>query len=83
MKAAWSAIKAKNDYFHNRIFRGIVLAEVRIPEFLNIKVDDLEAKREAALKERLTRMPALFDAIKKSLAMEPHQVEIVPIAKQP
>jgi lysophospholipase L1-like esterase len=83
VKAMWSAVKAKNDYFHNRIFRGVSLAQVNIPDFLEIKVDDIEAKRAAAFKDRMAKMPELFDAIKKTLAVQPHQVEIVPVPKQP
>ena len=77
--AVMAAVRAKNAYFHDRIFRGIILAEVRIPDFLNIKIDDLEIKREAALKERMAKLPELFDAIRASLVMHPHQVEIVPV----
>jgi hypothetical protein len=82
VKAVWSAVKAKNDYFHDRIFRGVVLAEVRIPDFLDVKVDNIEAKREAAFKDRMAKMPELIETIKKALVMQPHQVEIVPVPKQ-
>ena len=82
MKAVWSAIKAKNDYYHQKIFRGVILAEVKIPDFLDVKVENVEEKRAKALKERMVKMPELFDTIKKALVMQPHQVEIVPVPKQ-
>ncbi|MDD4870285.1 MAG: SGNH/GDSL hydrolase family protein [Kiritimatiellae bacterium] len=82
VKAVWAAVKAKNDYYHQQIFRGVVLAEVKIPDFLDVKIDNIEAKRAAALKIRMARMPELFDAIKKTLIMQPHQVEIIPVPKQ-
>ena len=81
VNAVWAAVKAKNDYYHGKIFRGVVLAEVKIPDFLDIKVDDLVAKREAALKNRLAKMPEYYETIRKALVMQPHQVEIIPVTK--
>jgi len=82
VKAVWTAIKAKNDYYHHKIFGGVILAEVKIPDFLDVKVENVEEKRAKALKERMAKMPELFDAIKKALVIQPHQVEIVPLPKQ-
>jgi lysophospholipase L1-like esterase len=83
VKSAWNAIKAKNDFFHGRIFRGVVLAQVNVPDFLSLdlKPELIQARRDAALQERMAKMPELFDAIKKTLVIQPHEVEIVPIAK--
>jgi hypothetical protein len=77
------AVEAKNRYFHDRIFRGVVLAQVSIPDFLDLKVSprDIEAKREAAVEERMKKMPELDEAIQKALVIEPHEVELVPAAK--
>ena len=36
----WQAVQAKNKYYHDRIFRGVVLAQINIPDFLDIKVTD-------------------------------------------
>jgi lysophospholipase L1-like esterase len=84
VKAVWAAVKAKNDFYHNRIFRGIILAEVKIPDYLDIKMDkaEMDAKRDAAIKERMAKMPELFEAIKKTLVIQPHVVGIVPVPKQ-
>ena len=80
VKVAWAAIHAKNQYFHDKIFRGVMLAG-GIPEFMEIKPEMVEAKREAVFKERMGRMPELFEAIRKTLIMQSHQVEIIPIQK--
>jgi lysophospholipase L1-like esterase len=78
VKAVWAAIHAKNQYFHDKIFRGVLLAG-GAPEFLGMTPEVVEAKREAVFKERMGRMPELFEAIRKTLIMQSHQVEIVPI----
>jgi hypothetical protein len=75
----WQAVVAKNRYFHDRIFRGVVLAQVSIPDFLDIKVSDVEAKRKAAFEERMKKMPELDAAVRKALVVKPHQVDIVPV----
>jgi len=82
VKAVWAAVKVKNDYYHNRIFRGVILAAVTIPDFMDIKPDEIEAKRKAAVQERMAKMPEYFEAIRKTLVMQPHQVEIIPVSKQ-
>jgi len=82
VKAVSAAVKAKNDYYHNRIFRGVTLANVNVPDFMDIKPEEIEAKRKAAVQERMTKMPEYFEAIRKTLVMQPHQVEIIPVPKQ-
>jgi lysophospholipase L1-like esterase len=76
VRAVVKAVKAKNDYFHNRIFLGVILAG-GAPDFLNIPPPVVEAKRRAAFKERMARMPELDAAIRKALIIKPHTVEIV------
>jgi lysophospholipase L1-like esterase len=73
----WQAVVAKNQFHHDRIFRGIVLANV--PDFIDPKLAD--ERRQAALTERRAKLPELDEAIRKALVIEPHQVEIVPVAK--
>ncbi len=79
VKAVWAAIAAKNEFYHNRIFRGLVLYSAALPDFLDIKPEYIEAKREVALKDRMTKMSEYFDAIKKALVIQPHTVEVVPV----
>ena len=81
VKAVRAAIKAKNDFFHDRIFRGVVLAGA-VPDFLELSQQEIDAKREAALKKRMEKMPELFAAIRKSLVIQSHPVEIIRGANQ-
>ena len=37
-KAVKSAVEAKNNFHHNLIFRGIVLSNVSIPEWLGLNL---------------------------------------------
>ena len=78
----WSAVKAKNSYYHDRIFRGVVLAPVSIPDFLGVKLEpaEIEAKRQSAVAERMAELPELDEAIRKSLAPRAHLVKLVPKA---
>jgi lysophospholipase L1-like esterase len=78
--AVWNAVKAKNQYYHDRVFRGIVLANVSVPEFLGITLSaaDIEAKRQSAIAERMGKLPELDAAIRQALAPRSHRVEIVP-----
>ena len=83
IKAVWAAIKDKNAYYHERIFCGVVRADVKIPDWLDVKLDNIEAKRVAALRDRLSKLPDYFAAIRKASVMHPHQVEIVPSVVKP
>jgi hypothetical protein len=78
VKAVWAAISAKNGYFRDRIFNGVVQAG-GVPEFMGITPEAVEAKREAVFKERMQEMNKKFVAIQKALVMQAHQVEIVPV----
>jgi hypothetical protein len=80
VNAVWEAVTAKNKYHHDRIFRGVVLAQVSIPDFLDIKVSDAEiqAKRQSAVTERLAKMPELDAAVRTALTPRAHKVEVVP-----
>lgn len=80
VNAVWNAVKAKNKYYHDRVFRGIVLAQVSIPDFLDVKLEpaEIEAKRRAAMSERMAKLPELDAAISQALAPRSHRVEIVP-----
>ncbi len=76
VKAVMAAISAKNSYFHDRIF-GEVLRGGDVPAFMEIKPEQVEAKRTAVFNERMTKMTELFEAIRKTLVMQAHQVELV------
>ena len=78
LKSVWSAINAKNSYFHDKIFGGVLRAG-GVPEFMEITQEQVEAKRSAVFNERMKKMPELFEAIRKSLVIQAHRVEIVPV----
>jgi len=74
---AWDLKLKKNSYFHDRIFSGVLRAGGD-PEFMEMPPEQVEAKRLAAFNKRMEKMPELFAAIRKSLVMQSHQVEIIP-----
>jgi lysophospholipase L1-like esterase len=78
VKAAAGALNTKNSYFHDRIFGGVLRAG-GVPEFMEMTPEQVEAKRMAVFNERMKQMPELFETIRKTLVMQAHQVEIVPM----
>jgi lysophospholipase L1-like esterase len=76
VKAVKAAVEAKNKYHHDAIFRGVVLSPV--PDWLKLSSEEIEQRRQAAFKERMEKMADLDDAVRKSLVMKAHTVEIVP-----
>ena len=81
VKAVETAISAKNSYFHDRIFCGVLRAG-GVPEFMEMTKEQVETKRAAVFNERMKKMPGLFAAIRKTLVIQAHQVEIVPLSVQ-
>jgi hypothetical protein len=81
VKAVEAAVTAKNRYFHDRIFSGVVRANIQVPDWLDVKLtrEEMEAKRKAVYEERMARMPDLDAAIRKALEMKPHTVEVMPV----
>lgn len=75
------AVQAKNSYLHDRIFRGVILATVQIPDFLDLPLtnEEIEAKRQAAFKERLAKAPEYDAAIHEALEIHAHEVRVVPV----
>ena len=79
VKTVVAAVQAKNDYYHLRIFRGVTLANV--PDWLAVDAKYVDEKRQAAVAERMTKLPDLDAAIEKALVIKPHLVEIIPAEK--
>jgi lysophospholipase L1-like esterase len=79
VKAVKKAVEAKNRYFHDRIFRGVVLAPANVPDWLgvNLTAAEIDARRTAAFEQRMAKMPELDAAVRQALAVRPHLVEIV------
>ena len=78
VNAVWKAVEDKNKYFHDQIFRGVVLAPV--PDFVTAHVnrEEIDGWRREEFEKRLERVPELDEAIQKALVIKPHEVEIVP-----
>jgi lysophospholipase L1-like esterase len=83
VKAVKAAVEKKNRYHHDRIFRGIVLANVAVPDWLGFSITpkEIDAKRKAALAERMAKMPELDAEVRKALEMKPYAVDVVPMKK--
>jgi hypothetical protein len=81
VKLVKEAVEKKNRYHHDRIFRGVVLANVQVPDWLGLKVSgqEIEEKRKAARAERMAKMPELDAELSKALRMQAHSVEVVPV----
>ncbi len=79
VKAVKAAIEAKNKYHHDRIYRGVVLSQAIVPDWLGLKLSaaEIDARRKAAFEERMEKMPELDAAVRKALEIRPHTVEIV------
>jgi hypothetical protein len=77
VKAIKSAIEKKNRFYHDMIYRGIVLSPQ--PHWANELVPDLEAKKQALMAERMAKMPALDQEVEQSLQIQPHLVELIPV----
>jgi lysophospholipase L1-like esterase len=82
VQAVKAAVESKNKYYHDKVFRGLVLYSVSIPKWLDLKLsrDDIEAKRHAAYDHRMKKMIDLDSAVRSSLEMKPHRVEVIPAA---
>jgi lysophospholipase L1-like esterase len=70
VRKVWKAVVDKNRYFHDMIFRGVVLNG-------GLQAD----ARKTLFEERMQRMPELDAAVREALVMRPHSVEIVPANK--
>jgi lysophospholipase L1-like esterase len=75
----WKAVRDKNQYFHDQIFRGVVLAGPKSPIFKDVDPKDREAKRQEIYAERMKKMPELDAAVRKTLEMKAHTFHIVPV----
>jgi lysophospholipase L1-like esterase len=82
-KAVKAAVEKKNGYHHDRIFRGVVLSNAAIPDWLGIKISqkEVDEKRQAAFDERMAKMPELDAEVRKTLQMKAYTVQVVPAKK--
>ncbi len=80
VKAIVKAVNEKTDYFHDKIYRGIVLNGnlSKDPAFKDLDAKGFAAKRDELLAERLAKMPEYDAAIHAASQPRPCLVEIVP-----
>jgi lysophospholipase L1-like esterase len=77
VKAVAKAIDDKTNYFHGQIFRGLILAPAKSGAFKDVPAEKIEERRKELYSERMKRMPELDEAVRQTLVMRPHTVEIV------
>lgn len=83
IKAIVAAVQAKNSFFHDRIFRGLTLGRTAsIPDFVEKRaamLAEIEAQRGTAFTQSMLELVKLDEAVKRTLTIKPHLVEIVPL----
>ena len=76
------AVVAKNGYFHGQIFRGIMDYKPReFPSFVKdgkSLMEEVLKQKGLALVKRLAELPKYDEAVRKTLVMQPHLVEVMP-----
>jgi lysophospholipase L1-like esterase len=78
VKDVIKAVNAKTTYFHDKIYRGLVLNNpANIPELKDVPAAEREKRREALVQERLRKMPELDAAIRAALRGKSHLVEVI------
>jgi lysophospholipase L1-like esterase len=75
------AVTDKTNYYHDKIYRGVVLADPKkIIELKDAKTkEELEGRKQALIQERLSLMPELEERIHAASRPRAYQVEIVAI----
>jgi lysophospholipase L1-like esterase len=67
VKKVTAAVAEKNKYFHDQIFRGVVLAGAKSAIFKDVDAKDREAARKTAYEERMKKMPEFDAAVRRAL----------------
>ena len=78
VNAAWKALTAKNQFHHDQIYNAFLRSPPAIPDWLGLKPEEVESKRQAAFQKRLAQYPEMQQAVRQALAPRPHDFEIVP-----
>jgi lysophospholipase L1-like esterase len=82
VKKVWKAVQDKTNYFHDQVFRGVLLADVKkSPLFKDLPADKIQAMRDELYSERMPKMRELDAAIRAALVTQPYLVEIVQVKK--
>jgi hypothetical protein len=78
VNAAWKALAAKNQFHHDQIYNAFLRNPPPIPDWLELKPEDIETKRQAAFQKRMAQYPEMQESVHKAMAPRPHVFEIVP-----
>lgn len=73
------AVKNKTNYFHDEIFRGLLLANLKSPAFKDVPPGEFESRRTSLYEERMKRMSEFDQAIDKARAPQAYLVDILPV----
>ncbi len=82
VKLVVAAVQEKNTFYHDRIFRGIMLVIFKLPDFVEGQASilaEIESQRPRAIAKRTVDMVKLDAAVRNALTIKPHLVEIVPV----
>ena len=82
VKAVVAAVQAKNTFYHDRIFRGIMLVSFGLPDFIESRAGilaEIESQRTLAIAKRNVEMIKLDAAVGSALTIKSHQVDVVPL----
>jgi hypothetical protein len=79
VKAVRAAVENKNRFHHDAIFRGIVLSSVPDWVYDVVPREQLEAKKQTIIQERLAQLPELDAAVSQTLVLQANTFDIVPV----
>lgn len=79
VKAMKAAVENKNRYHHDMIFRGIVLSGVPDWVYEIVPRDELEAKKQTLILDRMAKLPSLDAEVASTLKLTSHDFELVPV----
>ena len=75
---AWKALVAKNQFHHDQIFNSFLRNAAFIPDWLELKPEEIQSKREKAWQQRMAQYVEMQEALRQSLTPRPHSMEVVP-----
>jgi hypothetical protein len=78
VNAAWKALVAKNQFHHDRIFNSFLRNAAFIPDWLELKPEEVQRKRETAWQQRTAQYRQMEYALRQLLAPRPHCMEVLP-----
>jgi hypothetical protein len=78
VNAAWKALNEKNGFHHDQIFNAFLRSPAGVPDWLDLKSEEIEKKRQAAFQKRLAKYAEMQQSVRQALTPRPHVFELVP-----